>query len=79
LDADEVIELLKRRCKEHGSIAAFAHWAALPRSLISETIHGKEKLTPAVCIALGLRRVVTYEPCTGPQPVVAPKPPFKIE
>lgn len=59
---DQVRELLRERCERAGSITVFAHLSGLSREYLSEVIHGREKISPSVCAALGLVRKVSYEP-----------------
>jgi plasmid maintenance system antidote protein VapI len=59
---EDVRELLRQRCEEAGSIKAFAWRCHLPRTYVSEVLHGRQKISPSICVALGLVRMVIYEP-----------------
>lgn len=59
---NDAIELLRHRCEDAGSIAAFARAAHLSRSYVSEVIHGRDRLGPALIVTLGLKRVTSFEP-----------------
>jgi plasmid maintenance system antidote protein VapI len=58
----DVRELLRQRCDEAGSVKSFAWRCHLSRSYVSEVIHGRQKISPSICVALGLIRLVRYEP-----------------
>ena len=62
MNDDQVRELLKERCERAGSIAVFAHLSGLSRQYVSEVLHGREKISPSICAALGVVRKVSYEP-----------------
>lgn len=57
----DLIDLLRREV-EATSQSAFARKAGVQQSLISNILHGKERMGPKVAKALGYQRVVTWEP-----------------
>jgi len=57
----DLIELLRREVAA-SSQTEFARKAGVQQSLISNILHGRERMGPKVAKALGYRRVVTWEP-----------------
>lgn len=63
---DDVLRLLRAKCIEAGSIAAFARKSGCNRTQVHAVMSLKEKLAPAILNALGLMKIVTYEPKPPP-------------
>lgn len=62
MDAELVRSMLKARCAEAGSQKAWAKEAGVSVQYVCDVLHGRREPGDAICSALGLRRVVTYEP-----------------
>jgi plasmid maintenance system antidote protein VapI len=57
----DLIELLRQEVAAT-SQTEFARKAGVQQSLISNILHGKERIGPKVAKALGYHRVITWEP-----------------
>lgn len=66
MNHDDVLRLLRTKCIEAGSITAFARKNGCNRTHVHAVISLKEKLAPAILNALGLMKIVTYEPKPPP-------------
>lgn len=62
MNTDEVVALVHFKVKEAGSICALSRQTGVHTAIISLTMRGRMKPPPCLTTALGLRRVVTYEP-----------------
>jgi hypothetical protein len=61
VDSDAVVLLLKKRIGEAGSMCKFSARTGVHTAQLSLTVRGHIKPPPCVLVALGLRRMVTYE------------------
>lgn len=61
MTTDEVRTLLRRECEKAGSQKAWAIAHKVDGTYVGDTIRGRCDPGPAICKALGLRRVTTYE------------------
>ena len=57
----DVIDLLRRQCKEAGSQKAFADANGISAQYVTDVLHKRREPGEAVLSALGLRKVITYE------------------
>ena len=62
MTADEVRALLRAECEKAGSARAWAAQHKAHPSTVSEFLMGRREPTPAIMRALGLVKVVRYEP-----------------
>lgn len=62
VNAEEVVALVQTKVKEAGGICALSRQTGVHTAIISLTVRGKMKPPPCLTTALGLKRVVTYEP-----------------
>lgn len=60
LTLSEVITLLARRCKEHGSQKAFAEMHDVSAQYVTDVLHRRREPGEAILNALALEKVVTY-------------------
>jgi hypothetical protein len=58
---DEVRKILREKCNEVGSQAAFSFLYGISPGYISDTLNERREPGPALLAALGIRRVITYE------------------
>lgn len=58
---DEVRKILREKCDEAGSQAAFSYLYGVSPGYISDALLGRREPGPALLAALGIRRVTTYE------------------
>jgi len=59
---EQVLEKLRLEVKQAGSQAKWAQGKRVSRSAVSFALTSKRDPDPAVISALGLRRVISYEP-----------------
>lgn len=59
---DEVIALLKRRIAEAGSQFKFCIETEIHPSTLCQVLHRSKPPTPAILEALGLEKVISFEP-----------------
>lgn len=65
--ASEPLRVLERAIKKEGSTKAWARRAGLSRQYVSDVRSGKRAPGPGMLLALGLVRVVSYEPSASSQ------------
>lgn len=66
MSADEVRKMVEARAGEVGTMRALARaWKVSP-AYLSDVINGKREPGPAILKALGLRRLMVYEPKNPP-------------
>jgi hypothetical protein len=56
----DVIAMLNERCKDAGSIRAFAREVKLSDENVRLTMRGKRQPSPSILKALGLEKVIRY-------------------
>ena len=61
MTTEDVTQILKAECHKAGSQTKWAKQHGVCRSLVQRIIQGKDKLTPQIALALGLKRVASYE------------------
>ena len=65
MTADDVRAKLREAARAAGSVKRWAIEHGVPAPVANTVLHGREP-TPQLVAALGLRRVVSYEPITAP-------------
>ncbi len=61
MDANQIIELLKKACAKAGSQKAWAGAQGLSQAYVSDVLQRKRGISDSVAKALGYRAVVTYQ------------------
>lgn len=61
LDINDVRKILRDKCDELGSQAAFSYIYGVSPGYISDTLTGRREPGPALLAALGIRRVTSYQ------------------
>jgi len=59
---DEVVDVLREATKEKGQKTAWAKKHGFKMQYISAIVNGRQKPDLPIILALGFRRVVSYEP-----------------
>jgi hypothetical protein len=52
---DDVLDLLRKRCADAGSLTAFAEAHDLDKQYVSQVLNGHRPPSERVCVALGIR------------------------
>ena len=60
MDVDEVRKLLKDECERCGGQAVWATRSGLSPAYVSDTLNYRRDPGPAIVLALGLKKIVTY-------------------
>jgi hypothetical protein len=63
---DQLREVLSEQCAAAGGQKAWAKLHGVSPQYVCDVLQGRRDAGEAICTALGLRRVVHYEPDTGP-------------
>lgn len=61
MSSDDIIAELRRQCITLGGVKAWATHHGLLPSLVSDIVNFRRQITPSVFLAMGYRRVVSYE------------------
>ncbi len=61
MTVDDIRKILKDKCDEVGSQAAFSYLYNISPGYISDTLTGRREPGPALLAALGIRRIVSYQ------------------
>lgn len=56
----DVIDLLDKHCKEHGSQKAFANANNISAQYVTDVLHERREPGEAILNALGLQKVIVY-------------------
>lgn len=59
---DDVIRLLEKHVADAGTQAAFAKRAGITTAYVTDVLYRRRPAGPAILNAIGVRKVVTYEP-----------------
>jgi hypothetical protein len=62
MDADDLVKLLRERCLAEGGAYRFAKNHEVSDQYVSNVLSGKYKPGPKIAMALGLKKVITFEP-----------------
>ena len=62
MNINQVRDLLRRECEKAGSARAWAQAAGLSGAYVSDVLNGRRDPADAILSALGLVKVVRYEP-----------------
>ena len=62
MDSDDVLRLLRQRIAEAGTKYRFCIENDVHQGTLCKVLKGEKKIEPQILVALGLRRVVSYEP-----------------
>ena len=65
MNLQEVIERLRRACRQAGGQNHWARRHGLSQAYVSDVLTGKKPPGPRLLAALGLRLVTTYRPVKG--------------
>ena len=62
LDHDDLLELLRERCKAEGSANRFAANHDICQGYVANVLTGREKPGPAIALALGFKKIIAFVP-----------------
>jgi hypothetical protein len=62
VNADDLLALLRQRTREAGSAERFAEQHDISAGYVKNVLCGQSKPGPAIALALGLKKVVSFEP-----------------
>ena len=62
MNADDLVKLLRERCQAEGSVYQFAKRRSISEPYVRNVLNGHYKPGPKIAMALGLKKVVVYEP-----------------
>jgi hypothetical protein len=65
MDADDLVKLLRERVKAEGGIFKFVENHDISLGYVGSVLYCGSKPGPKIALALGLKKVVSFEPIKG--------------